>query len=66
MQETFARNMIARRRSKGLRQADLAELLGMKQQQISAIELARENLTLETIARIAHALGTDGPTMLSA
>lgn len=40
-------------------QTDLAKLVGVKQQQISKILQGRENLTLETIANLSTALGTE-------
>ncbi len=45
------------REDAGLTQAELAEKLGMDQASISAIECGAPNMTLETLGRIAKALG---------
>ncbi len=45
------------REDAGLTQAELAEKLGMDQASISAIESGAPNMTLETLERIAKALG---------
>ncbi len=45
------------RQDLGLSQADLAERLGVSRQQISQIESPDCNLTLETLRKVAEALG---------
>ena len=45
------------RQQKNLTQQQLAELVGIDKTQISKIEKGGRNLTIETIARIVHALG---------
>ena len=45
------------RQDLGLSQADLAERLGVSRQQISQIESPDCNLTLETLQKVAEALG---------
>jgi HTH-type transcriptional regulator / antitoxin HipB len=45
------------RKQKNLTQQQLADLVGMDKGGISKIEKGTRNLTIETINRIAHALG---------
>jgi ribosome-binding protein aMBF1 (putative translation factor) len=46
-------------RSKGMTQRDLAEKLNVSAQQVSKIAQGKENLTIETIAKIEDALGIE-------
>ena len=46
------------RRSSGLRQEDLAELLGVTRQTVNAIENCKYNPTLELALRMAKLFGT--------
>ena len=57
--EALARNMRVHRAIKELSQDALADEAGMTQQTISAIESRSANPTLETLGKIAHALGVD-------
>ncbi len=45
------------RKQKNITQQQLAEMVGIDKTQISKIEKGSRNLTIETIARIVHALG---------
>src|SRR3989338_6782517 len=47
------------RRRKKISQAQLAAKVGMKQSAIGRIESGEQNLTLETLFKIAHALGKE-------
>lgn len=51
-------------RQKGMKQKQLAELLGVSAQQVNKILKGRENLTLDTIERIESAIGVDLITVL--
>ncbi|PIR92607.1 XRE family transcriptional regulator [Candidatus Falkowbacteria bacterium CG10_big_fil_rev_8_21_14_0_10_44_15] len=47
------------RKRKKISQAQLAAKVGMKQSAIGRIESGEQNLTLETLFKIAHALGKE-------
>lgn len=49
--------LIAQRRALGLRQADIAEALGRGQQLVSVLERGGVELTVDTLARYARAVG---------
>ena len=51
-------------RQKGMKQKQLAELLGVSAQQVNKILKGRENLTLDTIERIESVIGVDLITIL--
>ena len=52
-------------KQKGISRADLARQMGVPKSQISRIFNAPPNLTLQTIARIAVALGVDPQALLN-
>lgn len=54
----FARELISLRKSKGLTQEQLANLVGTKKSNISRIERGLQNLSVEMMIKIANALGT--------
>lgn len=54
----LARKLIAARAAAGLSQAEVAERMGTKQSDISRIEGARQNISIEKLARFADAVGT--------
>jgi transcriptional regulator with XRE-family HTH domain len=58
-----ARNLVYLRRYRGTSQKALAELVGTSQPAIARIESGQENITLDTLKRIAHAL--DGRIFVS-
>jgi len=55
----IARRILAKIEENNLSQADLARALDVSPQQISKIVKGKENLTLETIAKISSAIGTE-------
>jgi len=55
--ETLARNAVRLRRLRKLSQAELAARARVTQALVSAIELSRANPTVESLDRIAAALG---------
>lgn len=46
------------RREKDLTQQELGELIGVKKAQVSKIENANQNITLETMLKVFEALGS--------
>lgn len=54
-----ARNVRTARESQGLSQESLAELAELHRTYISSVERCERNLTLETLERLASALGLD-------
>lgn len=46
-------------REKGIKQYELAEMIGVSAQQVNKIVKGKENLTLETISKLENALGTN-------
>lgn len=61
----LALNVWALREAAGLTQAELANRAGMKQPRIADIERDASNPTLETISRIALALGVSADQLLA-
>lgn len=59
LSETFAKNMRALRKSRGLSQDDLGELCDLTRNHIGAIERCEHSPTLLTMEAIAKALETD-------
>jgi len=55
----LAGELLALRKSRGLTQRQLAEKTGVQQSEISRIEAAHANPTLETVAVLASALGAE-------
>lgn len=53
----LARNVRRLRAARGLSQEALAEEVGLRQAQISEIESGANNITLDNLHRLAHALG---------
>jgi ribosome-binding protein aMBF1 (putative translation factor) len=51
-------------RKKGMKQKELAELLGVSAQQVNKILKGSENLTLDTIERIEKVLGIELITLM--
>ena len=58
-------NVWSLRLTKGLTQQQLADAAGMKQPRIATIERDETNPTLETISRIAYALGVTADRLLA-
>lgn len=61
-----ARRIAARRVACGLTQEQLAQLLDTVARNVQRIESGKQNLTLQTVARIASVLGVDPETLLGA
>jgi len=55
--QRFAKNMKNLREAIGLSQGDIHRATGIDRAYISNLEAGKQNLTLETIAKIAKALG---------
>lgn len=64
VRRAFGSNIKSRRVKAKLSQAELAELVGVKQSYISCIESAREGVTVDTITRLAVALRTNPSRLL--
>lgn len=61
----FGLSLRAARLNAGLKQSDLAEMTGVEQKYISRIEHGTVNLTLDTMAVLAKALGLDVKVFLA-
>jgi transcriptional regulator with XRE-family HTH domain len=59
LQVAVARRLSALRQARGLTQEGVADRLGIASQNIQRIESGRQNLTLQTIERVAGAIGVD-------
>ena len=66
MKAQLAANVVRLRRELGLSQVDLAAHAHVQQKLISSIELARANPTIESLYRIARALGVETHDLLGA
>lgn len=55
----IARRILAAMEDANMHQKDLAQKIGVTPQQISKLVRGEENLTLETIAKLSDALGTE-------
>lgn len=62
----FGRNLRAARVALGLRQQEFADAAGFNQQYVSRVEAGQVNLTLDTMRRLAAAVGQDVPSLLRA
>jgi transcriptional regulator with XRE-family HTH domain len=62
--EAFGRRVAAERQKRQMTQGDLARLLDVTQQYVSAVENGNENLTLLTMAKLADVFGLDLADML--
>ncbi len=62
--QRFAKNMKKLREAKGLSQGDIHRATGIDRAYISNLEAGKQNPTLETIAKIAEALGVSSGTLL--
>lgn len=61
----LAANTIRLRRARNMTQADLARAVGVRQPRIAEIERGDANPQLETVARLAHALGVSADELLT-
>ena len=64
LRATVAANIKRRRLHLGWRQEDLARLTGFPRSYIGHVERAEKNVGVDTIERIAQALGTTGAVLL--
>ena len=61
---TVSRNVRAERQKKGISQEALADLCGLHRTYIGAVERAERNITLQTLAKLADALGISPQRLL--
>lgn len=59
-----SKNIKAARQRKGLSQEALADLCGLHRTYIGAVERAERNITLQTLAKLANALGVTPQSLL--
>ena len=64
LRTTFARNLRALRLSKGLSQEALAELAELHRTYVSSVERCERNITLDSVDRLAKALGVKALDLL--
>jgi ribosome-binding protein aMBF1 (putative translation factor) len=57
LRRRIARKIIEARQAAGMTQAELARKLRTKQQAISRVESGEQNVTVELLENVAHALG---------
>lgn len=62
--QRFAKNMKKLREAKGMSQGDIHRATGIDRAYISNLEAGKQNPTLETIAKIAEALGVGSNELL--
>lgn len=65
-QKQVGRRIAQLRRDAGLTQAKLAELLGMAVPNVQRIERGAQNITVQTVARLAAALHVEPAELLKA
>ena len=59
LRKIFGRNVRAARIKAGLTQAQLGERTGLTQQYVSLVEAGHQNITRDTMAALARAVGRD-------
>lgn len=59
LRERLAQNIIDRRKSVGLSQENLAKHAGLSRSHLGKLENARHSASVETVEKIARALGVD-------
>jgi len=62
--QRFAKNMKKLREAKGMSQGDIHRATGIDRAYISNLEAGKQNPTLETIGKIAEALGISSGELL--
>jgi len=62
--QRFAKNMKKLREAKGMSQGDIHRATGIDRAYISNLEAGKQNPTLETIGKIAEALGVSANNLL--
>jgi transcriptional regulator with XRE-family HTH domain len=63
--KSFGANLRARRKRAGRRQAELAAAAGISRTTLTNIETGRFSTTLETVARLADALGVPAAELMT-
>lgn len=63
--QVLARNLRAYRRERGISQEELAHRLGVSPRYYGAIERAVQNVTLETVGKIADTIGVNPLKLLA-
>lgn len=61
---TIAQNILRKRKERGFSQEELADLCGLHRTYIGAIERGERNLTVNTLAKVANALGCSAVDLL--
>jgi len=64
LQRAVGRRLLAYRKSTGLTQEGLAEILGVHRTYLGGIERGERNLTLKSVERIAARIGHEPRTLL--
>jgi transcriptional regulator with XRE-family HTH domain len=64
LRRNFGENLRAARVAARMTQAQLSRRTGLTQQYVSLVEIGRKNLTLSTMAQLAHVFGFDVIAML--
>ena len=64
LRKIFGQNVRAARIKAGLTQAQLAARTGLTQQYVSLVEAGLQNITLDTMAALARAVGRDVSALL--
>ena len=64
LRRTFAANLQSAREAAGLSKAELARRVGITRRILIEVEAGRQNLTLETVERLAQAVGFKGCDLL--
>ncbi len=59
LQKVVGRNLRAYRKKKGLSQEDFADFVGVHRTYMGGLERGERNLTLQSLERLAEALGVD-------
>ena len=61
----IAFNIKVERMRKGITQLKLAEIIGVHEKYIGQIESGRQNITIKTLIKLAHALNVDLTRLVS-
>ena len=59
LQKVVGRNLRAYRKKKGLSQEDFADFVGVHRTYMGGLERGERNLTLQSLEKLAEALGVD-------
>lgn len=64
LRDTFATNFLIARKAAGLSKAEITRRTGVTRRILMEVEAGRQNLTLETVERLAQAVGLKGCDLL--